>query len=64
MNYADLPTKLARIVNLRDFAIRSGIPRRTLYTVMQLSHSPSLKTCERIARALRELKPEMRKGGH
>jgi len=59
MNYKDLPDRLARIVNLKQFADRSGIPRRTLYTVMQRENSPSLKTCEKIERKLKEVKPQM-----
>lgn len=60
MNYRDLPDRLARIVNLAQFAERSGIPRRTLYTVMRRENSPSLKTCEKIEAKLKEVKPAMR----
>lgn len=60
MNYEDLPARLSRIINLSQFAERSGIPRRTLYTVMRGTNSPNLATCEKIARKLKEIKPQSR----
>ncbi len=62
MNYADLPEKLARVVDLKAFAAKAGVSRGTLYNVMKpvTKAGPSLRTLEKIATALREHRPAMR----
>lgn len=60
MDYRTLPDRIARIDNLKQFADRSGIPRRTLQRMMLPDYSPGLIMCGRVEQKLKEIKPKMR----
>jgi len=61
MNHADIPAKLRELANLADFSRRSGIPRRTLVRIASGDANPMFATCEKIADALRTLRPARRR---
>jgi predicted transcriptional regulator len=55
-----LADRLSRIANIRAFALKAKLPRRTLYNVMRGTHKPTARTLERIEKALAKHRPEMR----
>jgi hypothetical protein len=62
MSTLKLSDKLKRIVNLRAFAEKCGVSRRTLYHVIEGKHPTRPATVEKILAALAEHQPEMRRG--
>jgi DNA-binding phage protein len=61
MDYDKLPERLARVENLKDFATKAKMHRRTLQRIINREGSPNIATLDAIAQKLKEIKPRMKK---